>query len=75
MTYNANPVPSADATPEILVVGGYDDLGSGSRNGRVDPGSSRGARAHPTTWPDVSAPSVHVTSAGRAYHDLRCRRH
>lgn len=66
-TSNSNQVPAADPTAGVLTVAGYDDLGTGTRHGKVDPESSRGAKAHPSTWPDISAPAVNVTSACRVY--------
>ncbi|HVV76739.1 MAG TPA: S8 family serine peptidase [Mycobacteriales bacterium] len=66
-TSSSNDVPAADSTPGILTIAGYDDLGTGTRNGKIDPESSRGAKAHPRTWPDISAPAVNVVSACRTY--------
>jgi serine protease AprX len=63
----ANAVASTDPTPGVLGVAGYDDLGTGTQNGHMDPGSSRGAAKQPSTWPDISAPSVNVVGACRAY--------
>ena len=64
---STNPDPAANPTPGILSVAGYDDKQNGTRNGTLSTDSSRGAKADPATWPDVSAPGVNITSACRAY--------
>ena len=69
-TNNSNPAPSSDRTRGLLTVAGYDDLGTGTPNGKVDPDSSRGAKAKPSTWPDISAPSADVVSACRGYQAI-----
>jgi serine protease AprX len=66
-TSSTNPDPSANPAPGILSVAAYDDGQRGTRNGTLSPTSSRGSKADPNTWPDVSAPGVNVTSACRAY--------
>jgi serine protease AprX len=62
----SNPA-GIDPTPGILSAADYDDLGTGSRDGRISPGSSRGAAADPATWPDLSAPGTAIVSACRPY--------
>ena len=66
-TSNSNPDPAANPTPGILTIAGYDDGGTGSRSGHLSPTSSRGAKADPRTWPDLSAPGENVTSSCRAW--------
>ena len=66
-TNASNAIASTDPTPGILDVAGYDDRGTGTRDGHDDPDSSRGQKSKPSTWPDVSAPSVNVVGACRAY--------
>jgi serine protease AprX len=64
---STNPDPSANPAPGILSVAAYDDRQSGTRNGQLASTSSRGSKAEPSTWPDISAPGVDVTSACRVY--------
>jgi serine protease AprX len=66
---NSNPA-GEDATPGILSVAGYDDLGTGTRAGHISPTSSRGAAARPQTWPDISAPGVNIVSSCRPGHAI-----
>ncbi|MFO1532644.1 MAG: S8 family serine peptidase [Thermoplasmatota archaeon] len=47
----------------VICVAGYDDMGTGTRDGKVGSYSSRGAAAQPQTWPDISAPGSSVMSA------------
>jgi serine protease AprX len=47
----------------VLCVAAFDDLGSGTRDGKVAPYSSRGDRTRPATWPDLSAPGTNVRGA------------
>ena len=63
----SNAIASTDLTPGVLDVAGYDDGGTGTHDGSDDPDSSRGQASRPSTWPDVSAPSVNVVGACRAY--------
>ncbi|MEO7442282.1 MAG: S8 family serine peptidase [Acidimicrobiales bacterium] len=51
--------------PGSLSIANYDDAGTGTRNGNLDPSSSRGAKADPTTWPDVSAPGANIMATCR----------
>ena len=69
-TSNSNVQGTADRTPGIVSVGSYDDLGSGTRNGKISPGSSEGAKNDPHTWPDISAPGVNIISSCRAYQPI-----
>ncbi len=66
-TDNSNP-DGEDPTPGVLSVASYDDLGTGSTDGRIAASSSRGAAADPRTWPDISAPGVNIVSACRPAH-------
>jgi serine protease AprX len=66
-TSTSNPDPARNPTAGILAIGSYDDLGTGSRNGKLSSDSSRGQADLPQTWPDLSAPGVNITSACRAY--------
>lgn len=50
-------------TPGVICVAAYDDLDTGTRNGKVASYSSRGATSQASTWPDVSAPGTNVLSA------------
>jgi serine protease AprX len=47
----------------VICVGAFDDLGTGTRDGKVASFTSRGATASPSTWPDLSAPGVGVRGA------------
>jgi serine protease AprX len=64
---NSNPSPSLDPTPGVLTVASYDDGGTGTRDGKVSSGSSRGDGTKPQTWPDISAPGDNIISACRPY--------
>jgi serine protease AprX len=61
-----NP-PAQDPTGGIISVASYNDQGSGSRSGPVSTFSSRGVKADPSTWPDISAPGQNILGACRAY--------
>jgi serine protease AprX len=69
-TSNSNYAATHDRTPGVLAVAGYDDQGTGTRSGHLSPTSSRGDRRDPTTWPDLSAPSVNIVSSCRAYQPI-----
>jgi hypothetical protein len=62
----SNP-PGQDPTPGILMVANYDDEGTGTRTGPLNPSSSRGDRNRPETWPDLAAPGTAITSSCRVY--------
>ena len=49
--------------PGVICVAGYDDMGTGTRDGAIGDYSSRGAVANPFSWPDISAPGTKVMSA------------
>lgn len=49
----------------VISVANYDDGGSGTRDGRIDPTSSRGNKTQPNTWPDLAAPGTNITAACR----------
>ena len=61
-----NP-PGQDPTGGILSVASYNDQETGTRDGTVSDYSSRGAKADPSTWPDISAPGENITSSCRVY--------
>jgi serine protease AprX len=47
----------------VICVAAYDDQGTGTRDGKVAPYSSRGSATQPATWPDISAPGTAVLGA------------
>jgi serine protease AprX len=53
--------------PGVIAVANYDDAGTGTRDGALDPSSSRGMRGALETYPDISAPGANITSACRPY--------
>jgi subtilisin family serine protease len=61
-----NP-PGQDPTGGILSVASYNDQETGTRDGTVSSYSSRGAKADPSTWPDISAPGENIDSSCRVY--------
>jgi serine protease AprX len=69
-TDNSNYEGTADRTPGVLSVADYDDEGTGTRDGQLDSGSSRGLANDPRTWPDISAPGTNMISACRIYQVL-----
>jgi serine protease AprX len=69
-TSNSNVQATKDRTPGIVAVGSYDDLGTGTRKGKISPSSSEGAKTDPRTWPDISAPGVNIISSCRAYQPI-----
>jgi serine protease AprX len=69
-TSNSNVQGTADRTPGVVSVGSYDDLGTGTRDGKISPGSSEGAKNDPRTWPDISAPGVNIISSCRVYQPI-----
>lgn len=44
----------------VICVAAYDDLNTGTRDGRVWEWTSRGQTNNPATWPDLSAPGVKI---------------
>jgi subtilisin family serine protease len=60
----SNP-PGQDPTPGIISVAAYDDLGSGTRRGKIAEFSSRGKKGHFSSYPDISAPGVKILSSCR----------
>ncbi len=60
----SNP-PGQDPTPGIISVAAYDDLGTGTRDGKIADFSSRGKRGSFATYPDISAPGVNILSSCR----------
>ena len=69
-TSSSNVQATADRTPGIVAVGAYDDLGTGTRDGKISPTSSEGAKNDPRTWPDISAPGVNIISSCRTYQPI-----
>ena len=65
-TSNSNP-PGMDPTGGILSVASYNDLNSGTRDGKVSTFSSRGRSGDQSTYPDISAPGDKITSSCRPY--------
>lgn len=51
-----------DPTPGVVSVGNYDDNNSGTRDGTMYSGSSRGLEGSPDTYPDIAAPGTRITS-------------
>jgi subtilisin family serine protease len=60
----SNP-PGQDPTPGIISVAAYDDLGTGTRDGKIAEFSSRGKKGLFSTYPDISAPGVKILSSCR----------
>lgn len=50
-------------TPGVLCVANYNDFDAGRRDGSLGAGSSKGSKANPNTWPDISAPGEAIRSA------------
>ena len=61
-----NP-PGQDPTGGILSVASYNDLGTGTRDGKISSYSSRGKTGTVSTYPDLSAPGEDITSSCRIY--------
>lgn len=61
-----NP-PGQSPVPGVLMVANYDDGGLGTRDGLLNPSSSRGRYGRPTTYPDVAAPGTNILAACRAW--------
>ncbi|MGH3938488.1 MAG: S8 family peptidase [Pseudonocardiaceae bacterium] len=61
-----NP-PGQDPTGGIISVASYNDQDTGTRTGPVSAFSSRGIKADPATWPDLSAPGENILGACRLY--------
>jgi len=61
-----NP-PGQDPTGGIISVASYNDQDTGTRTGQVSSFSSRGIKADPSTWPDLSAPGENIIGACRLY--------
>ncbi len=59
-----NP-PGQDPKGGIISVASYFDRNTGTRAGAISEYSSRGNRAQPSTWPDISAPGEDITSSCR----------
>ncbi|HEU5161258.1 MAG TPA: S8 family serine peptidase [Streptosporangiaceae bacterium] len=62
---HSNP-PGQDPTPGVISVAAYDDLGVGTRQGKIAEFSSRGKRGLAATYPDISAPGVKILSSCRS---------
>ncbi len=65
-TSNSNPA-GMDPTGGIVSVASYNDLNSGTRDGKVSTFSSRGQAGDQSTYPDISAPGDKITSSCRPY--------
>ncbi|WP_427888868.1 S8 family serine peptidase [Kribbella sp. GL6] len=61
-----NP-PGQDPTGGILSVASYNDLDTGTRDGKISSYSSRGKNGTLSTYPDLSAPGENITSSCRVY--------
>jgi subtilisin family serine protease len=61
-----NP-PGQDPTGGILSVASYNDLNTGTRDGKISTYSSRGKNGTLSTYPDISAPGEDITSSCRIY--------
>lgn len=57
-----------DPRPGVITVANYDDANTGTREGTINSGSSRGDTTKTNTWPDISAPGTQVDGACRAHH-------
>jgi serine protease AprX len=64
---NRSSSDAMDPKRGSISVANYDDHETGTRDGTLDPSSSRGAATKPATWPDVSAPGTNITSSCRPY--------
>ncbi len=62
----SNP-PGMDPTPGVISVASFNDLGTGTRDGKVSDFSSRGKAGDQSTYPDISAPGENITSSCRLY--------
>lgn len=69
-TSKSNIDATRDQPPGVLAVAGYDDQGTGTRDGDLNATSSRGAAADPDSWPDISAPSTRMISSCRPYQAI-----
>ena len=62
----SNP-PGMDPTGGIISAASYNDLDTGTRDGKVSEFSSRGKNGDQSTYPDISAPGENITSSCRLY--------
>ncbi len=62
----SNPA-GMDPTGGVISVASYNDLNSGTRDGKVSTFSSRGKAGDQSTYPDISAPGDKITSSCRPY--------
>lgn len=62
---NTTSAECINPTPGIICVANYDDLDSGTRDGRIATTSSRGRTEQPQHWPDISAPGSRIISTCR----------
>lgn len=62
----SNP-PGQDPTGGIISAASYNDLETGTREGKVSEFSSRGLKGSQSTYPDISAPGENITSSCRPY--------
>jgi len=54
-------------TPGVIMVANYNDNDNGTRDGTIDPSSSRGQQGALATYPDIAAPGTNITAACRPY--------
>ena len=62
----SNP-PGQSPVQGVLMVANYDDGGLGTRDGMLNPTSSRGRYGRPTTYPDIAAPGTNILAACRPW--------
>ncbi|MBW3583430.1 MAG: S8 family serine peptidase [Euryarchaeota archaeon] len=62
-TSDRTSAESSDPREGVISVGAYDDQGRATRDGTIADFSSRGAKATPSSWPDLVAPGKKITSA------------
>lgn len=61
-----NP-PGQSPVQGVLMVANYDDGGIGTRDGLLNPSSSRGRYGRPATYPDLAAPGTNILAACRPW--------
>ena len=66
-TVNLSNPPGQSPVQGVLMVANYDDGGIGTRDGLLNPSSSRGRYGRPTTYPDVAAPGTNILAACRPW--------
>lgn len=61
---------SANPTPGVIGVGGYDDEGLGIRDGCKAEASARAPLEQPGRWPDLVAPATDITTTADLHTDV-----